>query len=251
VSEERVLAVVPARGGSKSIPRKNVRPLGGHPLLAWSIAAALAAREVSDVLVSTDDEEIAETARDYGAAVPFLRPASLAQDDTPDLPVFEHALLWLERHRGDRPGIVVQVRPTSPLRPPGLLDEGVRLLARDPGAHALRAVTMPSQNPYKMWTLAGRYLAPLFPLTQEEPWNMPRQQLPVTFWQTGHLDIARRDTILRDRSMTGQRVVPLVVEPAYAVDIDTEEHWAFAEWLVAKGTLELVRPQPGRTRVPV
>ncbi len=240
----RVLALIPARGGSKSIPRKNVKPLAGHPLLAWSVAAALQAESVTDVLVSTDDEEIAEVARHYGAEVPFLRPASLARDDTPDLPVFEHALLWLERERGVTPELVVQVRPTSPLRPPGLVDEGLARLALDPEAHSLRAVTMPSQNPFKMWTLAGHYLAPLLPgADEEEPWNRPRQQLPVTFWQTGHLDIARRDTVLRDFSMTGRRIVPLVVDPAFAVDIDTADHWAFAEWLLSDGGLEVVRPQ--------
>jgi N-acylneuraminate cytidylyltransferase len=220
-----------------------VKLLAGHPLLAWSVAAGLEATAVTDLLVSTDDEEIAEIARHYGADVPFLRPASLAQDHTPDLPVFEHALLWLERHRGHRPEVVVQIRPTSPLRPPGLVDEGLELLARDPDAHSLRAVTMPSQNPFKMWTLADRYLAPLLSSAEGEPWNQPRQHLPVAFWQTGHLDIARRDTVLRDSSMTGRRIVPLVVDPAFAVDIDTPEQWAFAEWLLSDGGLEVVRPR--------
>lgn len=241
-SSSRVVALVPARGGSKSIPRKNLRLLGGHPLVAWSIAAARLATRVDTVLVSTDDEEIAEVARHYGAETPFLRPAGLAQDDTPDLPVFEHALHWLERERGQTPDVVVQLRPTSPLRPPGLVDEGLELLARDDDADSLRAVTHPSENPFKMWTLSGRYLAPLLAGEEAEPWNLPRQQLPVTFWQTGHLDITRRKTILQQSSMTGRRVVPLVVEPVYAVDIDTLEHLAYAQWLLESGDLPLVRP---------
>jgi CMP-N-acetylneuraminic acid synthetase len=93
-----------------------------------------------------------------------------------------------------------------------------------------------------MWTLSGRYLAPLLAGEEAEPYNRPRQQLPCCFWQTGQLDIARRDTILRARSMTGRRVVPLVADPAFAVDIDTHEHWAHAEWLLSEGGLDLVRP---------
>ncbi|HEY5903570.1 MAG TPA: acylneuraminate cytidylyltransferase family protein, partial [Anaerolineales bacterium] len=117
----QVLAVIPARGGSKGIPRKNIRLFSGWPLLAWSIAAAQQAETVSRVIVSTDDEEIAAVGREYGAETPFLRPAEFARDDTTDLPVFEHALRWLDEHEGYRPEVVVQLRPTSPIRPRGLV----------------------------------------------------------------------------------------------------------------------------------
>src|SRR5262245_22108602 len=116
VASGSVVAIVPARGGSKGIPRKNVREVGGHPLIAYSIAAGLASPLVSRVIVSTDNEEIASVARAYGAEVPFMRPAELAADDTPDLPVFIHALDWLARHENQSPAIVVHLRPTSPLR---------------------------------------------------------------------------------------------------------------------------------------
>ncbi|HEX9892352.1 MAG TPA: acylneuraminate cytidylyltransferase family protein, partial [Gemmatimonadales bacterium] len=140
MSALRVLAIVPARAGSKSIPRKNIQLFAGHPLLAYSIAAGLQARQVARVLVSTDDEEIAERARDYGAEVPFLRPAQFAQDGTPDLPVFQHALGWLSEHEGYRPEIVVQLRPTSPVRPPDCVDRAVELLTAAPEADSVRAV---------------------------------------------------------------------------------------------------------------
>src|SRR5215472_8005549 len=123
-----ILAMIPARGGSQGIPGKNLRPLAGRPLIAWSIAAAQQSRLVSRILVSTDDEEIAAVARAYGAEVPFIRPADLALNDTRDLPVFQHAIDWLERNEGYVPDVVVQLRPTSPLRPPGLLDEAVERL---------------------------------------------------------------------------------------------------------------------------
>jgi N-acylneuraminate cytidylyltransferase len=215
----------------------------GHPLLAYSIQAALDASEVSRVIVSTDDAEIREAALRYGAEVPFLRPASLARDQTTDWPVFAHALSWLEQEEDYRPGIVVQLRPTSPLRPAGLVDQGVRLLRADPRADSVRAVTPPSQNPYKMWRIEEGCLRPLLGDAISEPYNMPRQSLPDTFWQTGHLDVVRSTTIQMGRSMTGERVLPLLVDPAYAVDIDTLEQWARAEELLTSGAITVVRPR--------
>jgi N-acylneuraminate cytidylyltransferase len=241
-----VVAIVPARGGSKALPRKNLRPLAGHPLVAWSIAAARAAATVDQVIVSTDDEEIAAVARAYGALTPFLRPAELARDLTPDLPVFEHALAWLERERGERPELVVQLRPTSPFRPLGMVDDAVALLRSHAGADSLRAVTAPTQTPYKMWRLAGTVLAPLLSSIDDELYNAPRQKLPPVFWQTGHVDVVRRATILERRSMSGRRIVPLFVDPRYAVDIDTLEQLELAEWLLARDAVTLVRPEAGR-----
>jgi CMP-N-acetylneuraminic acid synthetase len=148
-----VLAIIPARGGSKGIPRKNIRLFAGYPLIAWSIAAARQARLVTRTIVSTDDAEIAAVAREYGAEVPFLRPSELAQDQTPDWPVFEHALRWLDEHEGYRPQIVVQLRPTSPIRPPWCVDEAVRILLDHPDADCVRGVVPAGQNPFKMWRM--------------------------------------------------------------------------------------------------
>ena len=238
-----VLAIVPARGGSKGLPRKNLRRLAGFPLLAWTIAAGRAAAQVTTVVVSTDDEEIADVARQFGAETPFLRPVDLARDDTPDLPVFEHALRWLESERDWRPELVVQLRPTSPLRPTGMVDEAIALLRGHPGADSLRAVTFPSQTPYKMWRLESGALAPLLGSFEEELFNAPRQRLPSVYWQTGHIDVVRPATLLDQRSLTGRRIVPFVVDPRYALDIDTLEQLELAEWLLARDTVRLVRPE--------
>ena len=236
-----VLALIPARGGSKSIPRKNLALIAGHPLVAWSIAAALESRRINKVVVSTDDEEVREAALRYGALVPFLRPAELAQDDTPDLPVFQHAITWLAREWGFRPEVVVQLRPTSPLRPRGCVDEAIVLLEAHPEADSVRAVTAPTQNPYKMWRIEGPYLRPLVDEGIVEAYNMPRQRLPQTYWQTGHLDVVRRVTLLSG-SMSGRRILPYVLDPRFALDIDTPEQWAFAEWLLGRTALPTVRP---------
>jgi N-acylneuraminate cytidylyltransferase len=246
VSAPRVVAVIPARGGSKGLPRKNLRPLGGHPLLAWSIAAGRASAAVDAVIVSTDDEEIAATARACGAEVPFLRPHELARDDTPDLPVFEHALGWLAAEHGRAPEILVQLRPTSPLRPSGLVDEALALLRSHPEADSLRAVTSPSQTPYKMWRLRGSFLAPLLGSMDEELFNSPRQRLPALYWQTGHLDLVRASTILELRSMTGRNVLAFPVDPRYALDIDSLDQLELAEWLLARAALDVVRPSGAR-----
>ena len=245
--EDEVVAIVPARGGSKSLPRKNLRLLGGPPLVAYSIAAGLDAEGVDRVIVSTDDEEIREVALHYGAEVPFLRPSSLALDTTTDWPVFAHALSWLDQEEDSRPGIFVQLRPTSPLRPPGLVDEGIRLLRANERADSLRAVTPPAQNPYKMWRIEEGFLRPILGDTMTEPYNLPRQSLPPTYWQTGHLDIARYRTLAQGRSMTGEWILPLVVDPAYAIDIDTLAQWAMAEAILGEGRLPLVHPREAET----
>lgn len=251
-----VLAIIPARGGSKGIPRKNIRPFAGYPLIAWSIAAARQAQSVTRLIVSTDDAEIAAVAREYGAEVPFLRPAELAQDQTPDWPVFEHALRWLAEREGYRPEIVVQLRPTSPIRPPWCVDEAVRILAEHEDADCVRGVVPAGQNPFKMWRIdpeSGRMLPLLSLPGVDEPYNAPRQILPPVFWQTGHIDAIRVRTILEKRSMTGEVIYPLLLDARYTVDIDTPADWERYEQVVRRGDLEIVwpgrRPRPMPRRV--
>lgn len=251
VDRPEVLAIVQARGGSKGLPRKNVLPLGGHPLVAYSIASGLAAESITRLIVSTDDDEIAAVAERYGAEVPFRRPADLAADDTPDYPLFAHALDWLEREENYRPDVVVQLRPTTPLRPHGLLDESVRLLLNDPQADCVRGVTTPKQTPYKMWRDAvDGYLAPLMDTDFPEPYNMPRQKLPAAYWQTGHVDAIRTDTIRQQRSLTGSRVRPVFIELSYCVDIDTLADFGLAQQVIDRKHLQIDMPRPidGRPR---
>ena len=229
-----VLAIVPARGGSKGIPRKNLREVAGHPLIAYSIAVALRSREIDRVIVSTDDREIADVARSYGADVPFLRPAELATDETPDLPVFQHALGWLEHEQRYRPDLVVHLRPTSPLRRAIDVDRAIVLLRDRPDADAVRGVCEPFQNPYKMWRLADAgFLQPLLDLpVVPEPYNQPRQSLPAVYWQTASIDVTRSTTILDGGSMTGGRILPLVLPEDSWVDIDSERLIEFATYLL-------------------
>jgi N-acylneuraminate cytidylyltransferase len=245
-----ILALIPARGGSKGIPRKNIRDFAGYPLIAWSIAAGLQAKSVSRVIISTNDEDIASIAREYGAEVPFRRPHELAQDRTADLPTFEHALKWLEDIEGYKPDYIVQLRPTSPIRPTDLVDGAIKILVENPDADSVRGVVPAGQNPYKMWRFNG-YDKPMYPLLEfegiKEPYNAPRQILPQTFWQTGHIDAIRTTTITRKNSLTGDIVYPLVIDPRYTVDIDTPADWEKYEALVYQSSLDMVTPD-GRVR---
>ena len=238
-----ILALIPARGGSKSIPHKNIRLFAGHPLIAYSIAAGLASELVSRVVVSTDDEEIAAIARQYGAETPFMRPAELSQDHTADLPVFQHALEWLAENEGRSPEIVVQLRPTSPFRRLSHIDQAIYRLIERPEADSVRTVCVPFQNPFKMWRIGpDGFIQPLLgpPLLgaeYPEPYNMPRQLLPEVFWQTGYVDVAWTDTILNKASMTGERILPLVIDPNEWIDIDSPDDWRRAERLLESGEI--------------
>ena len=240
MKQTEVLALIPARGGSKSIPHKNILPLGGYPLIAYSIAAAQAAETVTRVFVSTDDEEIAGMSRSYGAETPFPRPAEHAQDATPDLPVFQHALEWLAEHEGYRPDIVVQLRPTSPFRRVWHIDQAVLRLLKHPEADAVRTVCTPFQNPYKMWRIApDGFMRPFMQTEFDEPYNMPRQALPDVYWQTGYVDAAWADTILEKNSMTGDHILPLVIDAGDWVDIDSPSDWNNAERLIKNKEITL------------
>ncbi len=247
-----VLAIIPARGGSKGIPRKNIREFCGYPLISYSIAAGLQAETVTRVIVSTDDEEIAAVARAWGAETPFLRPAEFAQDKTTDLPVFEHALKWLAENEGYHPDVVVQLRPTSPIRPVGLVDAAVRILLENAEADSVRGIVPAGQNPHKMWKLPAGEKGPMKNLIDvdgiDEPYNAPRQILPDVYWQTGHIDAIRPAAILNG-SMSGKTIFPLMIDPNFTVDLDNLRDWVRAEWLATFGGLEMV--WPGRAKRPM
>lgn len=235
-----VMGLIPARGGSKTIPRKNILPLAGYPLIAYSIAAGLEANTLDRLILSTDDQEIAEVGKAYGAEVPFIRPERYARDDTPDLPVFQHALKWLHDQEGYTPDIVVQLRPTSPFRSVTHINRAVKTLYAQPDADAVRTVCRPFQDPYKMWKItADGFMKPLLDTEFDEPYNMPRQELPEVFWQTGYVDAAWSKTILHKQSMTGERILPLIIDPGDYVDIDSRVDWKRAERMLASGEINL------------
>lgn len=221
-SKPLVLAVIPARSGSKSIRDKNIRVVGGKPLIAWSIEQALQSKHVGRTIVSTDSEQYAEIARQYGAETPFLRPKEIAGDEATDLEVFLHALLWLKEHEGYVPELCVHLRPTCPVRKAGAIDELVQILQERPDLDSVRTVTEVLHPPFKMWYRSENgLLSPVAPLPHvKDPWNEPRQRLPQTYIQTANIDVVRASVITGKRSMTGDRIYGYVETGFF--DIDTE-----------------------------
>ena len=211
---------------------KNIALLAGKPLIAYSIEVVARSELITRVVVSTDSEQIRDVSLKCGAEVPFLRPAELAEDDTTDLPVFVHALQWLDEHEGYRPDIVVHIRPTTPLRRVNDVDKAISALIEDPHADSVRGVSPPLQNPFKMWTLGEPYLQPLIDIGIPEPYNQPRQKLPMVYWQTGYVDVMRASTLIEQSSMTGKRILPYIVESQFVVDIDQPFSLRLAELIL-------------------
>lgn len=221
-----VLAVIPARGGSKGLPGKNLRLLAGRPLIAYSIDDALACRAVDRVVVSTDSEEIAASARAHGAEAPFLRPAALAADETPTLPVLRHVVEELWRREGYRPDLVVVLQPTSPLRGPAAVAEAVRMMA-DPRVDSVVSVCPAGHSPFLLRRLEGERVLPFLdpdPLKA----GLRRQDLPGLYRLNGAVYVFRRERLLGDDPY-GTEIRAVVMEPWRSVDIDGEEDLLVAE----------------------
>jgi CMP-N-acetylneuraminic acid synthetase len=201
------------------VPGKNTADLAGHPLLAWSVAGGLAAQAVDRVLVTTDSEEIAELGRAHGAEAPFLRPAELSGDQAPDAAYVNHALEWLTREEGADVELVLQLRPTTPLRDPAEVDRAVEAIRSRPDATGLRSVHQLSEPPQKMLGLEDGWLGGLFPQEERaEYWNLPRQAFPPAYWPNGYVDIVRPEVCAAGDALYGARVLGHVTEPTVEVD---------------------------------
>tara|TARA_Y100001960_G_C14608061_1_gene794305 strand:+ start:57 stop:758 length:702 start_codon:yes stop_codon:yes gene_type:complete len=231
-----IVTVIPARGGSKSIPKKNIRLLNGKPLLSYSINYSLKSEIVNNTVVSTDSIEIAEISKDYGAEVPFIRPSNLAQDDTPDYPVFKHALDFLEDHYRLRIDIIILLRPTSPLRPEGLIERGIKLIKKFSNCSSIRSVAISNEHPYRQWCQNGDFIEG-YEKGIHEPYNLERQQLPKVYFQTGDIEIIKRKTLING-SISGEKVLPLIINHDEMVDIDYEQDFLDAEKKISNKIIE-------------
>lgn len=243
-----VLALIPARAGSKSIQRKNLLQLAGKPLLAHTIAHALGASLIGRVIVTTDSEEIADVARSYGAEAPFRRPAEISGDFSLDVEFHRHALEWLQKEEGYVPSFVVNLRPTHPVRRCDTIDRAIALFAASQDADALRSVCVSKLSPFKMWTIdQNGYLSPIASTGNlREPYNQPRQLLPLAYWQDGYIDITRPSVVMEKNSTTGDRILPFLIEEV-CIDIDYEDEIPQAERLLSGGEgIEAAGPLPLR-----
>ena len=234
----KILGLIMARGGSKSIPKKNIKLLGGKPLIAHTIAKAQASKYISRLILSTDDAEISKVAKEYDCEVPFMRPADLAQDNTLDLPVVEHALNWFKDNENWQPDFIVHLRPTHPFRKTSDIDRAVELLAENKEADSVWTVGRPPVTPYKMFHVGENgFLKPALTIAGEkDTYNWPRQKLPQVHNHYGQVDVTRYETIMNKKSMCGDNILPIMLEDE-AVDLDSILDWEFAEFLLSKGLL--------------
>ncbi|MCG6908383.1 MAG: acylneuraminate cytidylyltransferase family protein [Desulfobacteraceae bacterium] len=239
-SPPSMVALIPARAGSKRVPDKNIRPLAGHPLMAYSIAAARQSGVFSDVVVSTDADHYAAVARHYGAEAPFLRPPEIAGDLSPDV---EWVVFTLERlaAAGRRYDCFSILRPTSPFRRPETIRRAWREFLAETGVDSLRAVEKCSQHPGKMWVVRGNRMMPLLPLGPEkQPWHSSQYpSLPEVHVQNASLEIAWTRVALEGGTIAGTVLMPFLTRDYEGFDVNKPYDWDLAEHLVQTGQAQL------------
>jgi CMP-N,N'-diacetyllegionaminic acid synthase len=240
------VALIPARAGSERVRDKNVRPLAGHPLLAYAIATARQAGVFDRIVCSTDSGKIAQTAQRYGADVPFLRPAELATATSPDIEWVTHALEHLDRHYD----LFAIVRATNPFRGPDVLRRGFDQLLATPEADSIRAVELVKQHPGKMWLLEGRTMRPLLDQSHlDVAWHAGQYPaLPPVYVQNSALEIAWTRVVSQTGTREGKVVAPYLTEGHEGFNIDDEDDWERARRLLESGETALPaieHPYPG------
>jgi len=237
MESKKVLTIIPARGGSKSVPKKNIKLLAGKPLIVWTIDALKQAKLAGRVIVSTDSEEIAEVARAHGVEVPFLRPTEISQDFSTDLEFVLHALNFLEKSEGYVPDVVARFSPTTPLRSPEVIDAAIQKLLDSPDADSVRPIARLSHHPYKAWRIEGDYIVPAFGQAVtgfKEPFNLPRQLFPEMYGHLGASGVAWTHVFKDMQSTSGNKVKYVIMEDIDALDINHPLDFEIAEFLLNK-----------------
>lgn len=226
----RVLGLIPARRRSKGVPDKNIRLLCGKPLLAYTVEAAIAAVGLTRVVLSTEDEEIAEIGRALGVDVPFVRPPELATDEAPMLPVVEHCVRFLE-DRGEAFDAVCLLQPTNPLRTTAMIDGCIQLFVRETADSVVTVCPVPPDH-HPSWVYFRHSDGTLKLATGGHEPVSRRQDLPPAFHREGSIYVVSRDVLMEQRSLYGERTVGYVVDPARSVNIDEPSDWDRAERLL-------------------
>lgn len=224
----KILGLITARGGSQSIPRKNIRILAGKPLIAWTIEAARQSSRLNRVIVSTDDQEIADVSRKWGAEVPFMRPSALAQDDTPHLPVIQQALSWLETREQYTADIIVILQPISPLRTGEHINQAISLF-QETKSDSVVSVCLAEHSPYWMMRLEGNRV---YPFLDSAPEYSRRQDLPPVHRINGAIYVTRRHVLMKENRILGEDTRAFVMVPECSIDIDTLLDLKIAEILM-------------------
>lgn len=225
----KILGLITARGGSKGVPRKNIRPLCGKPLLAYTAESALQAKNLARVVLSTEDEEIAQIGRNCGLAVPFMRPFELAADLTPSLAVVRHALLTLEE-KGEFFDAVCLLQPTNPLRRAADIDASIAQFIASKADCVMSVLPVPHEyNPHWVFFVDGEPDGKMSLATGGGEPVTRRQDLPPAFHRDGSLYVTRRDTVIKSNSLYGNFIQGYEIAPEFSANIDTEEDWLAVE----------------------
>lgn len=228
-----IIAVIPARSGSKGVPNKNIKPLVGKPLIAYSIAAARKSRLINRTVVSTDSKKYANLAKEYGAEVPFLRPAELSSNNSTDYEFVKHLLDWLKSNENYQPDYLVHLRPVVPLRDPRIIDYAIDSFINNTEATSLRSAHEMSETAYKKFEIEGDYFKAVGSNSFElDALNEPRQKYPKTYNPNGYVDVLKTSFILRNNKIHGNRVMPFITPRSY--EVDTKEDFEFLEWQINK-----------------
>jgi len=238
--QSSIVALIPARSGSKRVPDKNIRALAGHPLIAYSIAAALQSNIFKAVIVSTDSDRYADIARHYGAGVPFLRPTKIAGDTSPDIEWVTYTLRQLRNNGQDYENFSI-LRPTSPFRMPQTIRRAWKEFLAQEGVDSLRAVEKCQQHPGKMWVVRGNRMMPLLPMgPAEQPWHSSQYPtLPEVYVQNASLEIAKTRIVFEGKTIAGNVLMPFFTKDFEGFDVNNEYDWQLAEHMVQTGEAKL------------
>lgn len=232
----KVLALILARGGSQRVPKKNILPLNGKPLIAYTITCAMDSKHINRIIVSTDSPEIAEVAKEWGAEVPFLRPHEISRSDSTELDAFKHALHWLKTHEDYEPDMIVKLFPTAPFRKPESIDACVDLMLANPQADSVRSVKMCSEHPFKMWKIEDNRLKSFVPVKDKpkDAHTLSYQVLPRVYVNNANIDVTKPKTVYEKNSITGTEIIPLVMDELESVDINMPLDVILAEELIKR-----------------
>lgn len=230
----KILAFIPARSGSRRIPKKNIKLLKGKPLIAYTIEAAKKSKYIHRIVVSTDSKEIADIAKQFDAEVPFLRPGSISKADSTEMEFFNHALDWFVKNENYIPDLIVLLYPTSPFRKPESIDKAIEKMLKHPEADSLRSVRLCSEHPYKMWVIEDGYLKPFVKTEDPNIHTLSYHLFPTVYIQNANIYITKPSTIKNKKSPTGDIIIPFIMYEIESIDINNKHDFLFAEMIMEK-----------------
>ncbi|WP_294961211.1 acylneuraminate cytidylyltransferase family protein [Sulfurimonas sp.] len=228
----KVLALIPARGGSKGVPKKNIKLLENFPLISYTIAAAKLSKTIDKVIVSTDSKEIVDISLEYDAEVPFLRPDRISTDHATDIDFVLHSLEWLEKNENYIPDLVVLLRPTTPLRDIKYIDDAIESLKNNNVATSLRSSHVVSESPFKWFSLRNEFYTPICEKYKLEDTERPRQFFPDVYIPNGYVDILRTQFVKMHNSLYGNHIFGFITPMGY--EVDTLDDFEYIEFQISK-----------------